>query len=758
MDKNFVNIDDLVRQRLGGAEEKQRAGAWLQMRDLLDKEMPQDKFAGMIFWQKSLTFVGLLLLATAIGLGSYELSASKNLDKNDVVAISNTLAANPIISENNIKNEHNNSQLNSQSTVTPKNKKVSVNTDNKHNIVSNESAKIKSSLTANNIGKSNLTSKNEPNTALTTKNNSTEPFTNIGKNRNSIDNFVTNSSVATEKLPKQNKNKLISVTKNTNTKTEQKVTAIANTNEETSNTKALVAKNTKTTNNEVVVSNAKHTKLATTLKGNGQKGSSIFTTAKIEKETTKADSKVVSASLNVDSKKVPKSKISTDINSTDTKALTTKNTKLSNKSASAPIAVNTKGASKNATIKSNNLDEQNNASKNVNKVANVTKPTTAITRNNAKTNTQSKIYAGSVNKTLATNKTVLNNKIDGTTNTLKEVTNNNTNNNNKGNKQSERKVVEKYVVSKHFVQTDNLKGYYHYDTLLHEQLLEETFPVLIANAGNVNTANNKTANDSELAAANAEAKLDAENKQVVLAKKTAGAKMLEKLNAAFNDIKDQSKGVQFASGLTGGINGTFFGPNSFKGFQFGVGASINFGELFSLVSELKYFYRMNNNYVLNDDYYHYEQFAGSSSYTKSVVSYSFSFSSLHSLEMPIFMRLNHKNFSAYAGGNMVYSFGVGTNAQPLATKTSVVTTTKLNDDHPTLSNTDFGQRFGLGYLFGITYRISPRLSLDLRNVQTVWDNMKTDGAKSVSNTLYKSPSLQLSMGFRFGLHRHEDIQ
>ncbi len=750
MDKNFVNIDDLVRQRLGGVEEKQRAGAWLQMRDLLDKEMPQDKFAGMIFWQKSLTFVGLLLLATAIGLGSYELSASKNLNKNNVVATSNTFATNSNVNEN-IK-----SNLNSQSTVATNTKNV--NRDNKHIDVKNVYVSNKSSLPVNNTAKPKLIAKNELNSSFTDKNNSTEPFTKIGKNRNIIDNFVTNSSVATEKLPKQNKSKLISVTKNTNTKTEQKVIAVANTNEETSNTKALVAKNTKITNNEVVISNAKHTKLATTLKGNGQKGSSIFTTAKIEKETTKADSKVVSTSLNADSKKVPKSKISTDINSTDTKALITKNSKLSNKSASAPIVINTKGASKNATIKSNNLDEQNNASKNVNKVANIPKPTTAITRNNLNANTKSKIYAGSLNKTLATNKTVLNNKITSTANTVKEATNNNTDNNKKGNKLSERKIVEKYVVSKHFVQTDNLKGYYHYDTLFHEQLLEETFPGLIANAGDVNTTNTKTANDSDLAAANADAKLEAENKQIVLAKKTAGAKMLEKLNAAFNDIKDQSKGVQLASGLTGGINGTFFGPNSFKGFQFGVGASINFGELFSLVSELKYFYRMDNNYVLNDDYYHYEQFAGSSSYTKSVVSYSFSFSSLHSLEMPIFMRLNHKNFSAYAGGNMVYSFGVGTNAQPLATKNSVVTSTKLNDDHPTLSNTDFGQRFGLGYLFGITYRISPRLSLDLRNVQTVWDNMKTDGAKSVSNTLYKSPSLQLSMGFRFGLHRHEDIQ
>ncbi len=75
MDKNMISIDDLVRQRLSGGEEKERPGAWLQMKDLLDSNMPVNKVpatgGGM---SKTLRYAAALLLLAGLGVGGYEMS------------------------------------------------------------------------------------------------------------------------------------------------------------------------------------------------------------------------------------------------------------------------------------------------------------------------------------------------------------------------------------------------------------------------------------------------------------------------------------------------------------------------------------------------------------------------------------------------------------------------------------------------------------------------------------------------------------
>ncbi len=67
MDKQFIHIDDLVRSKLGNAEEKERPGAWLRMRDLLDKEMPSAVPVGFSWKHVYSLAAGLLLLASAGG-------------------------------------------------------------------------------------------------------------------------------------------------------------------------------------------------------------------------------------------------------------------------------------------------------------------------------------------------------------------------------------------------------------------------------------------------------------------------------------------------------------------------------------------------------------------------------------------------------------------------------------------------------------------------------------------------------------------
>ena len=66
MDKNMIKIDDLLRQRLGDAEEQERPAAWLQMRDLLDKQMPVTR-AG-VNWRRMFAYVAGVAILAAVSV------------------------------------------------------------------------------------------------------------------------------------------------------------------------------------------------------------------------------------------------------------------------------------------------------------------------------------------------------------------------------------------------------------------------------------------------------------------------------------------------------------------------------------------------------------------------------------------------------------------------------------------------------------------------------------------------------------------
>ena len=78
MDKNFASIDDLVRQRLEGGEERERAGAWLRMSELLEKEMPV-RPAGFM-WRRMFSVIAVCAVIASLSLGGYEFSAYRKLN------------------------------------------------------------------------------------------------------------------------------------------------------------------------------------------------------------------------------------------------------------------------------------------------------------------------------------------------------------------------------------------------------------------------------------------------------------------------------------------------------------------------------------------------------------------------------------------------------------------------------------------------------------------------------------------------------
>ena len=72
MDKNMIHIDELVRSRLQGGEEKERAGGWMAMRDLLDKEMPEAVAATGN--RRLYGLLLLLLIGTSLTVAGYQIA------------------------------------------------------------------------------------------------------------------------------------------------------------------------------------------------------------------------------------------------------------------------------------------------------------------------------------------------------------------------------------------------------------------------------------------------------------------------------------------------------------------------------------------------------------------------------------------------------------------------------------------------------------------------------------------------------------
>ncbi len=250
----------------------------------------------------------------------------------------------------------------------------------------------------------------------------------------------------------------------------------------------------------------------------------------------------------------------------------------------------------------------------------------------------------------------------------------------------------------------------------------------------------KVASDSALSSTDAAASTSTST-TVLKTKKKKGIAAVEALSNMFNETRLRLSTATFAPGLTAGVNGTFFGTNNFKGFQFGFTGLFELDEHWSVQTDLKYFHRANSNYSMQDHYFDYS--------SNDSVTNTFTFSTLHSFELPIAFRYTAGRMSFFTGPNLVYTLRVNTGPEPLR-YAMANTIAPGKPTAPSLMESDFRSRFGVGYIFGMSYQVSPYVNLDFRAVQTMWDNVNTQGAKNISDQLYKSPSLQFSIGYRFG--------
>ncbi len=226
-------------------------------------------------------------------------------------------------------------------------------------------------------------------------------------------------------------------------------------------------------------------------------------------------------------------------------------------------------------------------------------------------------------------------------------------------------------------------------------------------------------------------------------------------------------------------------PDTYTGLDMGVNASLsnskgNFGgfhggfttlnpitDFVSFLAELKFYYNNNGGYTATDINYKIVNPTADTatlshiqstiySYQKDSTVKTYNFKNFYSLELPLMMQLNYRSFALYGGVNLAYSFRLKTTEKSRNYAVSYTDTVvtgvgfEFPVDKPSqYLKSDFSSRFGVGYTVGASYSFSPQLYIDLRVSQNLWDNMKTNAAREISNGFFKVPSFQFSLGYRF---------
>ncbi len=842
MDKNFIRVDDLMRQRLGGGEERERSGAWLNMRELLDKEMPQHKRIGIFYWRRLFSVVAVLSLVGTVCIGSYELSSALKSGSTAGLVTADAPAANN--EPGNIYELSVNDDGKAEEHKTSNRTSGHINGITKHK--QRHIAPTNAAVSETNAAPSETDGKaivDRPVTANGNANTKTQKATtktNLGNRHNNTDqDNARDNNVAGNNYRNHNGGKA----ENAIAKADKPVASngtegkIGNgridRNSGRNHKAVLPVKDTRSALDEKKAGTSgtamTHEKQHGNKPGNG--GVVAATNAIAKADNTNNEAKPGAGGDKHDGKMLLNSGTPTVGNIP------------SGEKAKAPGAVAGKNTDKKIVAGANRLSDDAGTSANgiVKSDAGATSAVktpaaAAATTNNSVAPGTSKATQGTPLTTGGVAAKHSGSEKSGSAPINEAGVQPNPDNNTQGKRVITKLVVHerniKVAENEYAVKVDtismvkvnmdlgvtqnappastgtevaakNKKGGLHNSSTGNaqtasapsagstpgagargrkqsSQLLASSKSATGAKANKAGTSQagaaseengeptedgtvaeaKPSATESTVAEGPASGQLNADGADVktklAAGKKNSGVSLIQKLTLAFNDVKQNASNTKFVAGITAGINSNFFGPSSFKGFQFGLTGDIIFNNSWNIMTELKYFHRLNNNTSIDDNFYTYTPVG--SQYSRQLQLNSYSFSALHSLEMPVAVRYSKGSFNFYAGPNFLYSFSINTGAftMPASSVAPEMVNEKGTDDKGVLSESDFKSRFGLGYLFGFSYEVAPNLNLDLRNVQTVWDNAATTGAKSISGQLYKTPSLQLSIMYRLGGNRSKD--
>lgn len=217
----------------------------------------------------------------------------------------------------------------------------------------------------------------------------------------------------------------------------------------------------------------------------------------------------------------------------------------------------------------------------------------------------------------------------------------------------------------------------------------------------------------------------------------------------------------FYAALVLGGNTSFGNPGAF-GLQLGIAGLYQLSERLTLAAELKYVNHYFSNYSLDDQSVTFEnvnsqQISGIEwlfSGTQKTTTSSYKINNFGALEMPVTLNYNLGRVSVFGGLNIAYAFPIKWSKENTL-NTVPVQQTRNQNENPFKNSAfkideqnDFSSRFGLGYVWGLNYDFSRKVSLDARLTQILWDNNK--GNTDAIKRLFHVPTLQVSFGYYFG--------
>lgn len=625
MDKNMINIDEFVKQRLEGVEENERAGAWLNMRDLLDEKMPLSPVKGVFNWRKYLAATGSLLLLTLFSFGGYELLSEKNVFTSSLGKIGSASSTSAQPTEQKFSAD-----------------KKATSFDSQHAQEANAIVNSSSARTENN---SSTTAIQKPTTTYQTADKINKEV--------ALNTLKTKSTTTTNKVAKEHKAQTVNKTSK-----HQELT----TSKEAVGSKEAVISNKSINTQPLVSNNPQH------LVGH-----------------------------------------STPLPS-NTSVTTTSTNNTAGSTTTPP-----KATSELLRTSTSNHPSTTNA-------------TTTGGEHNATANQEATVSSGNSKPNQSIDNLVT--SIDS----IRKIT-----------------VVERTKVNPKTKAVSVVR-----DTLSIGKMAIEQ-PVASSKSqgilGNSANASNEVQPQSGMKQQLTVAEADSKGLTNLSSKKVKSSKSGMYSSDAFRQRIENTKfrlqQVRFYPGITFGMNSFLFGPSSMMGgYQVGMSGIVKFDEKWSMLAELKFIQRFNQNMKVSDNYWKIGTITGNE-YEANFIEHYFKFSTVNSVELPLAIRYAYKRLQCFAGGNFVYNFNVNPEE---VTRMYEVNTYQGNSFErntvTTIAVDDFGSRFSIGYLLGAGYEVTPAFLVDLRMTNNFWDNAAGSGPRKVSKQLYYQPSFQLSVTYR----------